>query len=75
MPDNLTLTALPAQPLLTATLARRAAEYHQLRAARTLDTWDQTEERMAAIIMLVPEGQRRAFHAMVDEIEDTRHAI
>jgi hypothetical protein len=67
-----TLIALPAQPLLTSTLARRAAEYARVEAGRTHSTWDQVEEHLAAIIMSVPAAQRRAFYALVGEARRSR---
>lgn len=62
----LELTALPSPFLLPATLARRAAEYARIEAGRTETNWSATDEAQAAIVMEVAPGQRRAFHAMVN---------
>jgi hypothetical protein len=66
----LTLVALPVQPLLSATIARLAAEYNAVERARTLATWDEVEEWHAAIVMRVPTAQRPAFKALVREVRD-----
>ncbi|MBK9711172.1 MAG: hypothetical protein IPO81_07525 [Kouleothrix sp.] len=72
--NTLTQIALPVQPLLRSTLARRAAAYAQIEAARTIENWDYAEEQLAAIVMLVPPAQRRSFHALVGEARSSRRA-
>lgn len=69
-PPVYTLTSLIPQPLLSATLARRAAEYRRIEARRTEATWDAVEVALAQIVMTVPTGQRRSFHRLVREAKE-----
>ena len=63
--DAYTLTAAPAAAIDLEPLAQ---EYAAQLIGQTTQTWDRAEERMSAILAIVPPAQRRALFARVRAI-------